>query len=180
VSGATIIPQQGDIIEWIDKTYSYDYDGRSKFDAIFCIGALPPGRQKEMIKKLRTLLSPGGSIVIGELIWTTGLVSKEFIDYVGVTEGDYCNETSLLDALREEEAGADGVSSSGCEIRFVDVTSVEEYETLLLRNVEKWAILNSADPKAESMLAASRSWNEFGKTCAWNTWSFCTVLACNT
>lgn len=165
-----LTPVNSDLEEYIDTFLSNNYVEEC-FDAIFCIGALPAGKQRDIIGKIRRMLKPGGKIIVGELVWVSGPPSGEFIDYVGVASSDYCSLEELKAALRGESTPPE------CEIISTHTVSVEKYETHLLDNVQEWASLNSDDGDAEKILSVSLAWNDFGRRVAWKTWEFATVVS---
>lgn len=158
-----------DLNDWIDEKLIKSTT-TDKFDIIFCIGALPSGRQKEIACKLLALLKPKGRLVIGELTWMSEGPSQEFVDYVGVTKDDICSHDGLVCALVSGSDNYDVV----LEKDFIQ--SLEHYETLLLKNVEEWASYNSDDEDAKKILSISREWTDFGRRCAWATWGFSTIV----
>ena len=165
-----VTPVDSDLEEYID-TFLSKGEAEECFDVIFCVGALPAGKQRNTIQKLRCMLKPSGALVIGELIWVSGPPSSEFIDNVGVSPTDYCSLEELKTALRGDH------SPPECEVIAAHTVSVEKYETQLLENVQNWALLNSDDEDAEKILSVSLAWNDFGRRVAWNTWEFSTVVA---
>jgi hypothetical protein len=158
-----------DLEEWIDLALSRTFASNDdKYDAIFCIGALPQGHQKAVIEKLKRILNPNGRIIIGELVWIVDSPSQEFLSYCNLKAEDYFTQESLLDAVRGD--------SNSFHILLTDTVLMTAYETALLHNVEKWALNNSSDEDANKILAMSREWIEFGQRIAWSTWAFCTVV----
>jgi cyclopropane fatty-acyl-phospholipid synthase-like methyltransferase len=158
----SIVTAESDREIWI----STELEKQSKYDAIICIGSLSSQKQSRMISDLSKLITPNGWLVIGELVWIVPEPGEEFITFSGIQEGDYMNMDALQNCME----------LCGFSIRYSTSQRLEEYERNLLANVEKWGELNSTDPDRDKILEGSRSWNDFGASCAWDTWHFATVV----
>lgn len=158
----SIVAVESDREEWIINAL----EKQLKYDIIICIGSLSSQRQSSMISDLSKLIAPGGWLVIGELVWIVPELCVEFSNFSGIHWSDYMPMNALQNAME----------SVGFNIHYSTSQRLEEYESALLENVEKWSKANPEDPDREKILEMSRSWNAFGVKCAWDTWQFATLV----
>lgn len=131
-------------LEWVAVDAAKYVPERGTFDVASCLGATWIGDGiVGTIELLRSAISPGGRILVGEPFWREP-PPAEAMTALGFSPDDYLSLGGTLDRL--EEAGVELV-----ELVMADEASWDRYEASQWRTVTDWLAANPADQDREAM-----------------------------
>ncbi len=93
-----------------------------------------------------------------------------FLSHLQLTEDSYLYYNELIQELS---------TVLSLDIKLNTIENVAEYETKLLKNVERWYDAKkdlNEHSDALSIVISARQWHSFSSQHAWNTWQFATIL----
>ncbi len=149
IRGSLTVVEQDAAAWFAEKTSS----GGPTFDATLCIGSTHAlGSFARTIEALRSLVKPGGRVVLGEGYWRRD-PDEAYLAALGASRGDYTTHEENIEAI----------NAAGCEVTWHTSASPHdwaEYEWRYLWNVERFANDNPGDADRDAMLARARGWHE--------------------
>lgn len=141
-----------DAREWL-AAHGPGTPGFAPFDAALCVGSSHAlGDFRASLDTLRSLVGPGGWIVVGEGFWQRE-PDPAYLSALGATRDDCTTHEGNIEAVRA--AGFEPAWDARASLHDWDL-----YEWRYLWNVERYANDNPDDPDRAAMLARARDWHE--------------------
>jgi len=124
VASGTAMAERGGVADKVrfvrGNVREYEMDEKP-FDVAACLDATRSfGGFEPTICELKNMIAPGGTIVVGQVFFTTHDVPDELKDY----EGDCPTETELFDMVR----------AAGCEVGYYSRASRDEWERYIFNS----------------------------------------------